>query len=291
MKRIGLNEMNYENMKHEFLASGCAVIKNFLDSNEIEDLLQECSSIVNNMNPPDQCSIFHTNRDQDRGDYFVNSGDRISFFFEKDAVDENGHLLVDRSKSLNKIGHALHWCNPAYKKVTFSNKVKNLLKNFDYKDPVIVQSMFIFKHPEIGGVVTPHQDSTFLYTEPPSAIGFWFPLVDVTLDNGCLWFIPGSHKGEIYQRYVRNPGKKPFLELKGDMPKFDEKDYVPVLVKKGDCVLIHGSVIHKSGRNLTNEPRYVYTFHAVETVDTVYSKENWLQPTEKLPFPSVFSTL
>lgn len=46
-------------------------------------------------------------------------------------------------------------------------------------------------------LVTPHQDSTFLYTEPPSTIGFWFPLVDVGLRNGCLWFIPGSHKGNF----------------------------------------------------------------------------------------------
>lgn len=50
-------------------------------------------------------------------------------------------------------------------------------------------------------IVTPHQDSTFLYTDPPTAVGLWFPLVDVTLDNGCLWFIPGSHKSNS-SRYL-----------------------------------------------------------------------------------------
>ncbi|KAI0232252.1 hypothetical protein L0F63_005567, partial [Massospora cicadina] len=54
--------------------------------------------------------------------------------------------------------------------------------------------MLIFKQPRIGGAVPPHQDSTFLYTEPHSAIGFWIPSEDCTEDNGCLYFYPGSHK-------------------------------------------------------------------------------------------------
>lgn len=41
-----------------------------------------------------------------------------------------------------------------------------------------------------------HQDSTFLYTEPMKLMGFWIALEDATLENGCLWFIPGSHKGQ-----------------------------------------------------------------------------------------------
>lgn len=46
-----------------------------------------------------------------------------------------------------------------------------------------------------GLLVTPHQDATFLYTEPlGSVMGVWIALEDATLDNGCLWFIPGSHR-------------------------------------------------------------------------------------------------
>lgn len=43
--------------------------------------------------------------------------------------------------------------------------------------------------------VTPHQDATFLYTEPLGQVmGVWIALEDATLNNGCLWFMPGSHK-------------------------------------------------------------------------------------------------
>ena len=45
-----------------------------------------------------------------------------------------------------------------------------------------------------AAAVTPHQDATFLYTEPLGRLlGIWIALEDATLENGCLWFIPGSH--------------------------------------------------------------------------------------------------
>ncbi len=55
-----------------------------------------------------------------------------------------------------------------------------------------LQSMYIFKQPSIGGVVVPHQDSTFIHTTPLSCVGLWWALEDATRDNGCLWAMPGG---------------------------------------------------------------------------------------------------
>lgn len=55
----------------------------------------------------------------------------------------------------------------------------------------------------------------------------------------------------------------------------------------GSLVLIHGEVVHKSERNLSEYSRHAYTFHAIERAETVYSTDNWLQPTDQLPFPGV----
>lgn len=49
--------------------------------------------------------------------------------------------------------------------------------------------------------VKPHQDATYLHTEPISITGFWIPTEDATLENGCLWFIKGSHKHGLDNRY------------------------------------------------------------------------------------------
>ena len=73
-------------------------------------------------------------------------------------------------------------------------------------DPVVLQSMYIFKQPSIGGEVGCHQDATFLYTDPITVTGFWFALEDATLENGCLWAAPGGHRGPLRQLFKRTGG-------------------------------------------------------------------------------------
>jgi hypothetical protein len=52
--------------------------------------------------------------------------------------------------------------------------------------------------------VVPHQDGSFLRNEPLKLFGFWFPVDDATIDNGCLWFAPGSHKLPVSRHFIRN---------------------------------------------------------------------------------------
>lgn len=52
--------------------------------------------------------------------------------------------------------------------------------------------------------MVPHQDATFLNTTPMKLYGLWIALEDATLENGCLWFMPGSHKG-VYVGFLCKP--------------------------------------------------------------------------------------
>ncbi|XP_039085584.1 phytanoyl-CoA dioxygenase domain-containing protein 1 isoform X2 [Hyaena hyaena] len=141
------------------------------------------------------------------------------------------------------------------------------------------------------GHVNPHQDATFLYTEPLGRLlGIWMALEDATLDNGCLWFIPGSHTGGVSRRLIRDPGSsEPVTSFLGSEPARDNSLFVPTPVRRGALILIHGEVVHKSEKNLSDRSRHAYTFHLMETWDTVWSPENWLQPTAELPFPPLYS--
>ena len=94
----------------------------------------------------------------------------------------------------------MHTDHETFKKYTFNDKIKEICWQLGFKKPAIPQSMYIYKNPGIGGEVKSHQDASYLNTEPNSAIGFWIPLADATVENGCLKFIKGSHNSGVHRR-------------------------------------------------------------------------------------------
>lgn len=92
--------------------------------------------------------------------------------------------------------------------------------------------MVIFKQPHIGGAVPCHQDLTFLFTKPNTTLGFWMPLEDATLENGCLWVVPGGHDTSLRQLFIKNDeGDKTSFVILDDSP-LSEEGMVPVEMKK-----------------------------------------------------------
>jgi ectoine hydroxylase-related dioxygenase (phytanoyl-CoA dioxygenase family) len=126
-------------------------------------------------------------------------------------------------------------------------------------------------------------------------VGFWYALEDATVENGCLSFLPGSHRwAPVKQRFVRaDEGKgTTFIDtdgakfpiddefgekLKGDA-ELENDEYQLGEVRAGSLVLIHGNLLHKSEKNLSQKGRIIYTFHVIEGDGAAYDKRNWLQP-------------
>ncbi|MCJ1413189.1 hypothetical protein MMC19_007293 [Ptychographa xylographoides] len=226
-------------------------------------------------------------------DYFLTSGDKIRYFFEEDAFASDGSLTKPKERAINKIGHYLHALSQPFREATLTNTHASIARDLGFKDPKVLQSMIICKQPEIGGRVPPHQDSTFLYTNPPSAVGFWLALEDATVDNGCLSFANGSHKrAPITSRFVRriDGAGTEFTTVEGarfprgsesEQGNVDqEEEYTLGEVKAGTLVLIHGNLLHKSEKNMSQKGRIIYTFHIIEG-ESEYDDRNWLQPPEK----------
>jgi phytanoyl-CoA hydroxylase len=140
--------------------------------------------------------------------------------------------------------------------------------------------MYIFKPPEIGGKVKPHQDSSFLYTEPSTCTGFWIPLDDVDQENGCLWFIPGSHTLPLEYRFKRDENDELYYDPPLNYEYLEEmwpkEFFIPIEARKGSLVIFHGNLVHMSDENKSDKPRHVYTFHVVDN-HSYWSEENWLQ--------------
>lgn len=252
----------------------------------------------------------------------------MSFFFEEDAFGPAGELTRPVSASINKIGHALHDLDPTFRAASRSDKVRGVLRSLRYVRPVPMQSMIIFKQPRIGGEVVAHQDATFLHTTPRDTVcGLWMALEDATMENGCLLALPGSHRHGVAKRFVREKrengaGDDPAGDPAGDSaagaaaprPEADsvgvtfvpdsetpaapgpeewaaqEAAFVPVPVKAGTLVVLHGYNAHKSFPNASGASRVAYAMHVIEGGDGVtWDPANWLQRDEtKVPLEPLY---
>ena len=271
-----------EEMIRDFRESGVLVLEGFVSADACQKLRVRVRELINDFDPASVRSVFSAMEQTQLGDrYFEESGDKIRFFFEQDAFDENGDLKQSKENSLNKIGHAMHDLDPVFDAFSRTEELANVVDSLGYDDPVILQSMYIFKPPRIGGEVHCHQDSTFLYTDPESCIGFWFALEDATTENGCMHFIPGAHKGPLKELHYRDDNGRMTFKTLDDTP-WPEGATVPAEARAGTLVIFDGRAPHLSGPNQSDKSRHAYTLHVIDK-NSHYPTENWLQRSAQLP--------
>jgi ectoine hydroxylase-related dioxygenase (phytanoyl-CoA dioxygenase family) len=107
-----------------------------------------------------------------------------------------------------------------------------------------------------GGVVSWHQDySYWTRTQPMAHLTCWIGLDDTDESNGCMWYVPGSHRWDLL----------PITGLAGDMDAIrqvltDEQwaallNPVPIELKRGEASFHHPLMVHGSRENRTDRQR------------------------------------
>ena len=261
---------------------GFLAITDFASAEEMTNMRARAEKIVDEFEY-DRASVFSTT-DQKRttDDYFLESANGISCFFEEKAHDERGNLCVPKALAINKIGHALHDYDDVFRAFSRSEKVANLMKSLELPNPTPVQSMYIFKQPSIGGEVVPHQDSTFLNTEPPTCVGIWLALEDCTLDNGCLHAVPGTPPVTRIMS-VDHDSSERSIEFIGEATAVDLSRASPLCVPAGTLILLHGANVHFSRANTSPHSRHAYSVHFVDG-RARWRDTNWLRRAPSRPF-------
>jgi ectoine hydroxylase-related dioxygenase (phytanoyl-CoA dioxygenase family) len=109
--------------------------------------------------------------------------------------------------------------------------------------------MLINKAPGTATETPWHQDAAYWLDMPDTrAISCWTAIDKATLDNGCMWYAPRSHLGEILPH--RQVGDGGALTCEGS-----ESAAVYVELNPGSCVLHHGRTLHYSRGNTTSTHR------------------------------------
>jgi phytanoyl-CoA hydroxylase len=331
-----LDQQEEEQQGNFFHHAGFLHVPNFCSMEECERMKTEMAELVRNRwqvvpgRPVEES--FGTDDAQNirRGDYFLESADQVYFFAEPTALHDNGTLRDEyfddddnnnnkKMEALNKVGHALHLLDEpsSFRSYCFSQKVRRLVTSvLGWRKPVVPQSMYIFKNRYAGGTVTSHQDSTFLYTVPhQTCLGLWLALDAATLDNGCLWIRPKSHREPVRRHFRRNVdyfGAESLAnrsnECRGDstaLPKLvmvpleEEGEgeepmpvpwegsvpddlltagFIPIECQKGDLLAFCGTTDHLSLANRSESSRHTFQLHLVDdTDDSNWSPYNWLQ--------------
>jgi len=260
---------------------GFLVIPNFYSAEDCDNLKNHMAEIVQTFDENTVSSIFADGPVSSKDAYFLNSGDNVSFFFEKGAFALNGSLKYPKELCLNKVGHAMHDLDPQFDAFSRVPKLAALTSDLGVHNPLLIQSMYIFKQPHIGGEVSFHQDSTFIISEPNTTIGYWIAIEDATVENGCLWVIPGEHKSPLKTLCVRRDDHTEFLTF--DHTPWDNNHSVPLEVKKGTLIVIHGHLPHMSYMNTSPKSRHAFTLHVIDASST-FSKLNWLRRSEDFAF-------
>ncbi|MEE2754669.1 MAG: phytanoyl-CoA dioxygenase family protein [Candidatus Latescibacterota bacterium] len=111
------------------------------------------------------------------------------------------------------------------------------------------------KLPEFGSPVEWHQDWGFYPHTNDDLLAVGICIDDMTIENGALLVVPGSHKGKIYDHHYEGHFSGAITD-----PTFDDKGAIPIVLKAGGISIHHARTIHGSTPNHSQNPRRLLLF-------------------------------
>ncbi|CAL1519410.1 phytanoyl-CoA dioxygenase family protein [Chitinophaga sp. MM2321] len=147
--------------------------------------------------------------------------------------------------------------------MTYHKRALDIARDLQGPDMQMDFDMLINKAPQTATITPWHQDAAYWINMPDKrAVSCWLALDEATLNNGCMWYIPGSQLLPL--RPHRNAGGE------GSALSCDatEAEGVGIELKAGSCVLHHGATLHYSRGNNTDSYRraFIINFRPEEMI-------------------------
>lgn len=207
--------------KSEWDRAGNAIIPGFLNADEVADVQAHIDALLNT-DPPAVPAENRFLEDKDRRDtvkYLAHLTDYDPFFDD-----------LQRSARCVQLAEGLMGDGASHQNVEWFNKCA-----------------------EIGRETPPHQDGYYYMIEPNEGIHFWLALDDVDESNGCVRYIPGSHRRGL-RPHVQGT-LIGFSQAIADYGDADEAAMKPTALAAGDLLVHHTLTIHRADRNTSRRSR------------------------------------
>jgi non-haem Fe2+, alpha-ketoglutarate-dependent halogenase len=116
-------------------------------------------------------------------------------------------------------------------------------------DILVYTSTWFIKEPESAAIAAWHQDATYFGLRPYVHVTAWLALTDATAENGCMEFLPGSHRGG--QRPHRAGVVAGSVNRAGQaiVGEVDDRPAVHAPLRAGEFSLHHTLCLHRSKPN------------------------------------------
>ena len=204
-----------EIQKKQFEAQGFFVLEDIFDAAEIDDLAAEIETYVDEANQ----------KLKEAGGKGISRPDEIVFTAFIAEKNEKVQSFVKQDKFIQ------------------------LTTGLIGPDVRLYWNQAVFKYPETSQEFPWHQDNGYTPLDPEQYYTCWLALSDATLENGCIWVLPESHK------FGTQPHER--MEL-GQVGYFGDDTGIAVPLKKGCMAVFSSLLFHRSGPNLTEDARKAY---------------------------------
>ncbi|MBL4701122.1 MAG: phytanoyl-CoA dioxygenase family protein [Phycisphaeraceae bacterium] len=141
--------------------------------------------------------------------------------------------------------HFPHKVSPLILDALKHPNIANTLTRIVSPDVKCMQSMLFIKAAGKPGQAW-HQDEFYIPTRDRSLTGAWIAMDDATIENGCLWVIPGSHKHGILWPQTKHDDHRFDCAGQADGYPYTDDDAIAVEVKTGSVVFFNGYLLHRS---------------------------------------------
>ncbi len=179
--------------------------------------------------------------------------------------------------------HFPHKISPVIMGYLSHKGITNVLSKIVSPNVKCMQSMLFVKAPGKAGQAW-HQDEYYIPTRDKSLVGAWIAIDDATIDNGCLWIIPGSNKPGYIMKRVPNESKEYADVDTIDVSDFASEEIIPIEVESGSVVFFNGYTLHSSLKNKTADCFRMALVNHYMTAESMlpWDQDGKLEPTEDL---------